>query len=281
MAMSLAPIVLGVAQDQVPFRDPVPEDFAEFVADIQDPATPLPSCDTVGVSEILGCDALCTAVEGGGVDVGNTRDRNGDFVCSCNDLVACSDTPTCGQLVITPGTVEESCGALCGDRFLAFVDEVQYAGGAENAVKNRTTFFVECRCDGVTECKDNLLFSDLAAPVTCVSLGIEGAGSCGSYCESEGGGLFDVGVSFERVENDDGTFGTCVCRGTDTDGVEQEAQACTDVPIPEGPEACTLADPCPTPAPTVEGSAGAGIHTNAAAVVLLQGLLMGVSLAFL
>ena len=54
-----------LAQDT--FRDPIPEDFVDFVAFITNPLTPLLSCDAGGVSEALGCAALCEAVSGGGV----------------------------------------------------------------------------------------------------------------------------------------------------------------------------------------------------------------------
>ena len=62
--------------------DPQPEDFADFVSIIQDPTQPLPKCSTVGVTEALGCSALCQAIDGGTVDTDNTRSVNGFFVFS-------------------------------------------------------------------------------------------------------------------------------------------------------------------------------------------------------
>lgn len=271
--LGAAPVL---AQDT--FRDPIPEDFVDFVGFITNPLTPLLSCDAVGVSEALGCVALCEAVSGGGVDLQNTRDRNGDYTCSCDDLVACSDQPTCEQLLITPGNVEASCGTICGDQFLAFKDEVQYAGGIANANKNQTQFIVECRCGGVTECSDFLLFSDLSRPIPCTALEIDDAETCREYCLQEGGDLF-ISFNLALTERPDGTFKSCICGGNDNDGVFQSAEACSDIPQPEGPEACTLKDPCPTPAPT-ESGASPMIWTNVV-LVSLQRLIVFVTLAIL
>lgn len=225
--------------------DPKPEDYAEWVDIILDPTIPLPTCIDTSVFEALGCQALCVAL-GDEIDVDNTRDVNGLYVCACSTLVGCSDRPTCEQLNIFPGTVETTCADFCGDQFVAVEDEVQYAGGLENANKNLTHFIVECRCDGDTKCSDFLLFSDLTYPSTCSSISVLSDDDCGLYCSTEGGGLFDLGHNY--TVQDDGKA-ICLCLGTDTLGESNQAQACSDIPVILGPDACTLQDPCPTPAP--------------------------------
>jgi hypothetical protein len=239
---SFAPVSLAQ------FDPPQPEDFADWVSVVKDATTPLPLCQTVGVADSFGCEALCQAVEGGAVDVSNTRDVNQKYTCTCENLVACNDQPTCEQLTIQPGRVMEGCSALCGDLFTAVEDEVEYSGDIGAGNKDMTHFVMECRCDGEVECKDYLMFSDLAFPVTCDSLGITSDTTCDAYCASEGNGLFDIGGNY--TENSNGE-GTCDCVGTSANALRDTdaAQACTDIPGKGGSEACTLADPCPTQAP--------------------------------
>lgn len=253
-SLLLAPLCLAQS------IDPQPEDFADWVSVITDSTTPLPLCQDVGVTEVLGCSALCQAIEGGSVDVSNTRDVNQKYTCTCENQVACNDQPTCEQLTIQPGRVLEGCTALCGDRFTAVEDEVEYSGDISAGNKDMTHFVLECRCDGEVECKDFLMFSDLAYPETCDSLGITSASTCDDYCASEGGGLFDLGGNYTETSNGQGT---CDCLGTSMNALRDVdvAQACTDIPTSQGPDACTLANPCPTQPPG--GSSAADLSSSA------------------
>lgn len=257
MMISSCPIYLAILLAAVPSRtlaqfDPQPEDYADWVDIINDPTTPLPSCAEIGLSDALACSALCQAIDGGAVDVANTRNVGENFVCTCEQKVACNDEPTCSQLTIQPGRVLDKCTTICGQGFVATVDEVEFAGDITSANKNMTHFVLECRCDGEIQCEDYLLFSDLAEPITCTELEIDSTAACDTYCEAEGGGLFDVGGNFTLV---DGTNqGICECLGTSISGsnVTDVAQACTDIPVAEGTQACSLQNPCPTQAPGSE-----------------------------
>lgn len=268
----LANLSLVLADQTTGSIDPQPEDFADFVADITDPTTPLPSCETVGVQEVLGCMALCEAISGGSVDTDNTRDSNGNFVCTCENMVACNDQPTCAQLLILPGRVEEACTSFCGTQFMAFEDKVQYAGDISTGNKDLTHFVVECRCDGNVECSDAVLFSDLAYPITCTSLGVDSEETCDSYCTTESGGLFDLGGNYTVKEGT--SQGTCECQATSVNALRDKdvAQACTDIPSPAGPQACSLQNPCPTQAPNAQSS---GWYPPTSAAVVAAGLTLG------
>ncbi len=238
--------------------DPQPEDFVDWVDIINNSTTPLPSCAEVGVSDALGCDAICQAIDGGAVDVANTRNVGEAFVCTCEGKVACNDEPTCAQLTLQPGRVLDGCTILCGDQFTAVEDKVEYAGDIGAANKDLTHFVLECRCDGEIQCTDYLLFSDLAEPVTCSELGIDSTSACDAYCVSEGGGLFDLGSNYTIDEETN--QGICECLGTSTNVTKTSdvAQACTDIPVADGPQACSLQNPCPTQAPGAE-SPGSGV----------------------
>lgn len=205
------------------------------------------------------------------MNVSNTRNINGDFICTCTNLTACSDQPTCKELLITPGHVKEECTSYCGSRYTAFNDQVQYPGVISAGNPNTTHFQVECRCDGVVECQDNILFSDVAYPIACTSLSIESSSTCDAYCAKEGGGLFNLGGNFTIKK---GTKkGTCDCEGTQASGGKGVAQACTDIAVPQGPQACTLKNPCPTPAPNAQS---AGWHPPTSTVAITAaGLTMG------
>lgn len=264
--------------------DPQPEDFLQWVDRINNGTAPLPSCAEVGISEALGCNALCQAIDGGNVDVSNTRNTGDNFVCSCEKRVACNDEPTCAQLNILPGRVLDGCNSICGDLFVAVEDKIEYAGDITAANKDLTHFVVECRCDGEVRCTDYILFSDLAQPLTCTGLSIDSMTTCDDYCESTGGGLFDLGGNY--TIDDETNDGTCDCLGTSVNALKDVdiAQACTDIPVAQGPQACTLQDPCPpTAAPGVDSTADSGtfclrcwvgiIPTFAA--VAMTGLLVG------
>ena len=235
-------------------QDPQPEDFADWVDRINNTTLPLPSCADVGVQELLGCSALCQAIDGGDVDASNSRNVNGKFVCTCADKVACNDQPTCAQLTLQPGRVLAGCTAICGDRFVAVEDSIEYAGSTSAADKNMTHFVLECRCDGEVECSDYILFSDLSYPVKCTELGIDSTSTCDDYCATSGGGLFDLGGNYSLSEGTD--QGICNCSATSNNALSSTnaAQACSDVPVVYGPDACTLQNPCPTEPPGTGGS---------------------------
>ena len=235
-------------------QDPQPEDFADWVDRINNSSLPLPSCAEVGVTETLGCSALCQAVDAGEIDVSNSRNINGKFVCTCADKVACNDEPTCSQLNLHPGQVQEGCTAICGDQFVAVEDSIEFAGSDTAADRNMTHFVLECRCDGEVQCSDSILFSDLSYPVTCTSLSIDSNSTCTDYCATSGGGLFDLGGNYSLSTGTD--YGICDCMASSSNVLSSInlAQACSDVPVSYGPDACTLQNPCPTKPPSTEGS---------------------------
>lgn len=238
--------------------DPQPEDFADWVDRIKNSTLPLPSCAEVGITETLGCSALCVAVGGGDIDISNSRNINGEFVCTCADMVACNDQPTCSQLTLQPGRVLEGCTAICGDRFVAVEDTIEYAGSDTAANRNMTHFVLECRCDGEVECSDYLLFSDLSYPVTCTELGIDSTSTCNDYCASTGGGLFDLGGNYSLSDGTDQGICTCTASSTNALSSTNAAQACSDVPVAFGPDACSLQNPCPTEPPSAGGGSDGG-----------------------
>jgi hypothetical protein len=271
IAIWLTILVPALAQ-----TDPQPEDFADWVDRINNSTLPLPSCADVGIQETLGCSALCQAVDGGAIDVSNSRNVNGKFVCTCADKVACNDQPTCSQLTLQPGRVEEGCTAICGDRSLGFEDSIEYAGSNTAADRNMTHFVLECRCDGEVQCSDSILFSDLSYPTTCTELSIDSTSTCDDYCASKGGGLFDLGGNYSLSPGTD--QGICDCMATSTNPLSSTniAQACSDVPVIYGPDACTLQNPCPTEPPSTGGSgSGSGVVRLSWGASVISTILVG------
>ena len=261
--------------------DPKPEDYLQWVANITDPNIPLPGCEEVGVFETLTCQALCQAIDGGDVVLDDTRDVNGDFTCACETQVACSDLPTCGQLTIKPGQVQEECEVLCDGRFTAVIDEVEFAGMITAGNKDMTHFVMECRCDGDIECSDYIMFSDIAQPITCASLQITDQAACDSYCETEGGGLFDLKGNFTLL--DDTSEGYCECLATSATNATEvnAAPACSDEAVVEGPVACTLQEGvgCNNPKPNAGG--GGGLSGSGALLTGVSGIVAAVSLSII
>ena len=272
-------LMVVVDQSEAQGFDPKPEDYLQWVANITDPNIPLPGCEEVGVFEALTCQALCEAINGGDVVFEDTRDVNGDFTCACETQEACSDLPTCGQLTMKPGQVQGACEALCNGRFTAVVDEVEFAGAITAANKDMTHFVMECRCDGDIECSDYILFSDIAQPTTCASLQITDQPSCDSYCETEGGGLFDLKGNFTLL--DDASEGYCECLATSATNVTEvdAAPACSDEAVVEGTVACTLQEGVGCNNPKPDGGGGGGLSGTCALLTGVTGIVAAVSLS--
>lgn len=185
-----------------------------------DKTIPLTTCDAIGIERIDQCRTACQEL-GQSSDV--FRDTNGLTVCSCkntddvsSDL--CSDKPSCEQLRIFPTMVEEGCTSFCPEgSVVQFEDRIQYAGGPQNANRDFTTLFIDCRCNGVVACDDNILFSDLVNLEGCLSeFGIVKESDCEDYCNENG---FTTDFEFTGTAGK----GNCTCF---TD--EGSAVACVD-----------------------------------------------------
>jgi hypothetical protein len=191
--------------------------FEEWVDILMNDTAPIPTCLEAGVLGIEHCVLICEAI-GQKVALKKFHDVNSEIICYCETNDACNDRPTCAQLQILPGKAEQGCTDYCepGD-FVAVEDGIQLAGGMSNANKNQTHLIVECRCDGVKECSDFILFSDLSFLNTCKELGITTDETCVAHCEENS---FDQGDEFSDVN---GLIGCGCYKDSDV------AEACQDV----------------------------------------------------
>jgi hypothetical protein len=213
----------------------------EDITTLADKLGPLPSCDSLGIERIDQCGIFCDNMN---KNIELFRDVNGDSFCYCTEgWEACNDGPTCGQLQIYPGTVDVECQAFCGaDATILTTDDVQLAGGLSNANKDQTHLRLSCSCDGIRQCDDFILFSDLSFMKECSNAEIDVAtdAECEEYCISNG---FVNGIDFADIDS------VVSCNCTSEGG---SAVACQDK---------ASSNPSPTPGgndnnPTGDGGGG-------------------------
>jgi len=212
----------------------------------------------------LTCSALCEAIDGGEVVLDETRDVDGGFICTCTSQVACNDRPTCSQLTIQPGSVEETCTSICGnERIMAVIDEIEFSNNIMAANRDMTHFVMECRCDGDVQCSDYVLFSDIDIPTTCTSLSITDQAGCDDYCATAGGGLFDLNGNFTILTEDVAGYCSCMATNLANATIVDIAMACTDIPVDEGTLPCSLAEGpgCRDEKPSGGGGGAAGLSS--------------------
>jgi hypothetical protein len=152
---------------------------------ILDRTQPVPTCDSLSIEAIEDCNPLCSDLV---MSMKAFGDVNGRIECACDDADICSDDPTCAQIQVFPGSAAEDCARFCGPNVNAVeTDEVEFAGGNFVANKAQTHLRVGCKCGAFEECRDSILFSDLAVLDGCADdLGISSDTACQEHCDFSG-----------------------------------------------------------------------------------------------
>eukprot|EP00751_Fragilariopsis_kerguelensis_P030702 CAMPEP_0170923702 /NCGR_PEP_ID=MMETSP0735-20130129/11201_1 /TAXON_ID=186038 /ORGANISM="Fragilariopsis kerguelensis, Strain L26-C5" /LENGTH=379 /DNA_ID=CAMNT_0011323353 /DNA_START=77 /DNA_END=1217 /DNA_ORIENTATION=+ len=179
------------------------------------------------------CVTKCKQQDGGGgFDIDRSRNVNGNMKCYCVGATTpiCTDTPSCADLSIYPGSVYENCvqnvcvgqgstdvgGGGCGGGVVV-TDDIEFANSPEAANKNQTHFKVSCSCDnGTTQhCGiDSILFSDLTYLPSCTAasdttegkmntLNIQSQNDCTLYCTT---GSTTTTAPQQNTNNNHGAF---------------------------------------------------------------------------
>lgn len=173
------------------------------------------------------CVFACNQL-GSTMDTDRTRNVNGLQKCYCEDIEQpfCTDTPTCADLGIFPGTVEEDCSRVCEDDNVDASTLVDYNG-------YQFHYVVSCSCKGgAQKCGDDyVLFSDEDYMRSCTggdsnSLEINSDDACANYCL--GTQVFEGHNFLSSGEN---TACSCVhssIRNSDTSQTIEQALACDD-----------------------------------------------------
>eukprot|EP00980_Cylindrotheca_fusiformis_P014533 scaffold3914_cov121-Cylindrotheca_fusiformis.AAC.2 len=126
-------------------------------------------------------------------------------------------TPTCAELLVTPGFAQSGCEAACPNGVVSVEDNVRYAGDPTSANMDATNFVISCTCNGQELCEDVILFSDLVELEECTDRNLATADECNTYCNSFGT-LF-TGSDFKSSDG----LANCACTSN-----EGEATACQD-----------------------------------------------------
>ncbi|CAJ1965704.1 unnamed protein product [Cylindrotheca closterium] len=182
--------------------------------------TPLPSCASVGVTSQFTCSTQCTEK---GDALLLFRGANGSNECSCSTGGKyCDDDPSCADLLIFPGSAQQGCRSVCASgTTVQAEDSVRYAT-ATSATPDQAYFVVSCRCSGVEQCSDSILFSDRVDLPECADVSITSQETCQAKCESYGSSLF---LGFEYESKNGGEVSICSCTGANGN----TAQYCEDL----------------------------------------------------